>query len=215
MADRTDLPPPDKDRLIGGCARLPLHVPVAALLAELDALGPAIWGTRGGRVGVHRAAEAVFLRGHAPADGDLPIADRPVLDALPSARAILALLGDSPQRCLLARLPPGAVVPLHVDRGPYFARTIRLHVPLVTSERVYMACNGACYRMAPGEAWALNNGALHGVWNGDPASARTHLIADFLPTPGLLDRLAGSDRARGAILPDVWRRVTGPGPDPG
>jgi hypothetical protein len=212
VAETPDLPLPDKGLLIGGCARLPLAMPVADLLTELDALGPAIWGTRGGRVGVHRAAEAVFLRGHAPAEGDLPIADRPVLDALPSARAILALLGDSPQHCLLARLPAGAVVPLHIDRGPYFAGTVRLHVPLVTSERVYMAAAGRCYRMATGEAWALNNGALHGVWNSDAARPRTHLIADFLPTPALLARLAGGDRELGADLPDVWQRLAAPGP---
>jgi hypothetical protein len=212
MADRPELPMPDKNRLIGGCALLPLRLDSARLAAEVNALGPGVWGTRGGRVGVHAAAEAVFLRGHAPAEGDLPIEDRPALDALPAVREVLALLGGQPRRCLLARLPPGAIVAPHVDRGAYFAAAVRLHVPVVTSDRVFMYCAGLSYRMGAGEAWALNNGAAHGVWNADPVRARTHLICDFLPTPALLDLLARADRGRGEDLPEVRERLGGPPP---
>ena len=108
MNGRPERQLPDKQRLIGGCTLLPLRVDGDRLATEVDGLGPGVWGTAAGRVGVHSAAEAVFLRGHAPAEGDLPIEDRPILDRLPYAREILGQLGDQPRRCLLARLPPGA-----------------------------------------------------------------------------------------------------------
>jgi hypothetical protein len=38
-------------------------------------------------------------------------------------------------RCLLARLPPGAVIPVHHDTGLWSTRTHRVHVPLVTSSQ--------------------------------------------------------------------------------
>jgi hypothetical protein len=119
----------NKADLIGGCVRLPVRLDAARLAAEVEALPGSFWGTTGGRVGVHRAAEGVFLRGHAPAEGNLPIEDRPALAHLPYIRQIIqADIPAPPMRCLLARLPGGARVAVHVDRAPYFAQTIRLHV---------------------------------------------------------------------------------------
>ena len=57
--------------------------------------------------------------------------------------------------------------------------------------------------MQAGEAWALNNSTLHAVWNADALRARTHLICDFLPGPGLLDLLERADRGLGRVLPAV------------
>ncbi|MBL8201686.1 MAG: aspartyl/asparaginyl beta-hydroxylase domain-containing protein [Chromatiales bacterium] len=209
MLDLPDRPLLDKDRLIGGCLRLPLVIDAARLAAEIESLGTAVWGTTDGRVGVHRSAEAIFLRGHAPAEGELPIHDRPLLDRLPGAREVLALLGAPPLRCLLARLPAGGTIAPHIDRAPYFAKTIRIHVPVTTSERVFMYCAGYSYRMRAGEAWALNNSTRHGVWNADPELSRTHLICDFLPAPPLLALLAAGERSLGRDDPEVERHLTG------
>jgi hypothetical protein len=116
----------DKRHLIGGCARLPLSVNAARLRAEVEQLPSEVWGTTGGRVGVHRQAEAVFLRGYAPAEGPRPIEDRPPLNSLPYAREIMEHLIPAPaMRCLLARLPAGGTVAPHIDQAPYFAKTIR------------------------------------------------------------------------------------------
>jgi hypothetical protein len=204
MLDLPGRPVLDKASLIGRCARLPLQLDAVRLLAEVKALPPEVWGTAGGRVGVHRAADAVFLRGYAPADGDLPIEDRPLLDRLPYAREIITqIVGGQPLRCLLARLPAGASIPGHVDRAPYFAKALRLHFPVETHDQAWMVCEGWCYRMRPGEAWALNNSTQHAVWNADPERARTHMICDFLPTPGLLDLLSRADRDLGQRMPEV------------
>jgi len=209
MLDLPDRPVLDKHRLVGACARLPVAIDARRLEAEIEALGPSVWGTTDGRVGVHRAAEALFLRGHAPAAGELPIEDRPVLHRLPYARDVLLQLGAPPQRCLLARLPAGRTVALHIDRAPYFAKTIRIHFPVTTNDQVFMLCAGLSYRMRAGEVWALNNSAQHGVWNADAERSRTHLICDFVPTPGFLELLAQGDRSLGESNAEVERHLAG------
>ncbi len=209
MLDLPDQPVLDKRHLLGGCVRLPVVIDASRLKAQIDALGPAVWGTTDGRVGVHKAAEALFLRGHAPAEGELPIEDRPVLDRLPYAREVFKLLGAPPQRCLLARLPAGRTIAPHVDRAPYFSKTIRIHVPITTSERVFMLCAGNSYRMRAGEVWALNNSTPHGVWNADPERSRTHLICDFVTTPEFLLLLARGERSLGQHNPEVERHLAG------
>ena len=188
----------DKDRLVGGCVRLPIATELARLQAELGALPERFWGTRGGRVGVHRPAQAVFLRGHAPAEGNLPIEDREALDLLPAFRALIhERIPAPPLRALLALLPGGAVIAPHADQAPYFGQTIRLHVPIVTHARMWMYCAGRSYRIAEGEVWALNNSTLHAVWNADPERGRIHLICDFLPTPALIELLLRGERDLG------------------
>jgi hypothetical protein len=177
----------DKHAHLQGCVRLPLALDANRLGEEVAALPGNFWGTTAGRVGVHRAAEAVFLRGYAPAEGNKPIEDRPALNSLPYLRSFLEeMVPAQPLRALLARLPAGATIPPHVDRGSYFANSIRIHVPVETNDRVWMLCAGKAYRMVPGEIWVLNNGAEHGVWNRHESLSRTHLICDFLPTEQLL-----------------------------
>ena len=188
----------DKHAQVHGCMRLPLTMDVDRMQREVAALPNDVWGTTAGRVGVHSAAEALFLRGHAPAEGKLPIDDRPALDHLPYLRSFIeAMIPARPLRALLARLPAGATIPPHVDRGAYFANSIRIHVPIETNEEVWMYCDGRAYHMRVGEVWALNNIAKHGVWNRHPSQSRTHLICDFLPDPPLLDMLARGARGLG------------------
>lgn len=209
MLDLSDCPEIDKHALVGGCLRLPLVVDAGRLVTEVRALPSEAWDLRGGsgrypQQGVHQAAETVFLRGYTPAEGDRPIEDRPWLDALPYVRQLVReVLGSKPQRCLLARLPGGASIAPHIDRAPYFAKTIRLHVPVESHEQAWMLSTGLAYRMKPGEVWALNNVAPHGVWNAHPTQSRTHLICDFLPDPGLLALLAAGERDLGRPMPEA------------
>ncbi len=204
------LPLLDKDRLVGGCVRLPIATELACMKAEVEALPEGTWGSRAGRVGVHRAADAIFLRGHAPAEGNLPVEDRDVLDRLPSFRELIhGRIPAPPMRCLLALLPGGATIPAHVDQPPYFGQTIRIHVPIVTHPAMWMYCAGRSYRMAEGEVWALNNSTLHAVWNADPQRSRLHMICDFLPSDDLVRLLLTGERDLGAINQDVEQHLLG------
>lgn len=198
MLDLPGQPLIDKTALVGGCLRLPLQVDAQRLAAEIAALPASVWGTTGGRVGVHRAAEALFLRGYAPAQGALPIEDREPLALVPYAREIIERSIPAPaQRCLIARLPGGASIAPHIDRAPYFSKTLRLHFPIESHEQAWMMAGPLCYLMKPGEVWVLNNSAPHAVWNADPERSRTHMICDFLPTPGLLQLMAAGERDLG------------------
>lgn len=195
----------DKGALIGECVRLRLRVDATALLTELRALPDELFGGTSGRIGVHSDAQALFLRGHAPAEGPLPITDREILAQLPRMQALIDRgLPGSAQRCLIASMPAGARVPLHIDQAPYFEQTIRLHIPLESNERAYMVAGESSYVMRVGEVWALNNSALHGVWNADPRLARVHLICDRTPDEALLAALRTAQRGLGRrIAKDV------------
>jgi hypothetical protein len=190
---------------------LPIEIDAARLRDEVAALPLSMWGSTGGRVGVHIAADAIFLRGYAPAQGNLPIEDRPPLAQLPYVRQIMEeRMGARPMRCLLARMPADTVIAPHIDRAPYFAKTLRLHFPVESHDRAWMLCAGLGYLMRPGEVWVLNNTAEHAVWNAHPSQSRTHMICDFLPDPGLMDLLARGDRTLGRPMPDVETHVRAP-----
>ena len=206
VLDLTNYPILDKRALIGGCSRLPLRIDGECLSAELARIPDSSWESTGtgGRLGVHMAAEALFLRGHAPAEGDKPVENRPVLELLPYARFIIEdLIPAPPLRCLVARLPPGASIAPHIDRALYFWKTLRIHIPVQTHDEMWMLCDGLIYVMKPGEVWALNNNAEHAVWNAHSSIARTHLICDFPPTPELLEILARSERDLGRRVPEA------------
>jgi hypothetical protein len=142
----------------------------------------------------------LFLRGYAPAEGEREVEDRPALERLPYVKWIIGeLIPAPPLRCLLARLPAGGRIPPHVDRAPYFSKTIRIHVPVETHELAWMQCAGRCYRMRCGEVWALNNSAEHAAWNAHESAPRTHVICDFLPTPALLRLLTDGERLLGSL----------------
>jgi hypothetical protein len=199
MLDLPGHPTLDKLGLIGTCSRLPVRVDAVRLQAEVGTLPESSWAGAGGRVGVHRAAQAIFLRGFAPAEGEKPIEDREQFNALPYVRELITgLIPAAAQRCLLARLPPATRILGHIDLAPYFSKTIRIHFPVVTNTDAWMYSAGLAFQMHPGEVWALNNSATHGVWNANTTEARTHLICDFLPSPELLELLTRAERDLGA-----------------
>lgn len=194
--------------LIGGCTRLDLAVDAARLRREVEALPETYWGQSGGRVGVHNPAQAIFLRGHAPAEGNLPIDEREALHHLPYVRELIGqVIPAEPMRCLVALLPAGAVIAPHIDQADYFSKTIRLHVPITSNENVWMFCAGQCYRMRPGEVWALNNSTVHGVVNADETQGRIHLICDFLASPALDALLASAERGLGEFNAAIEARL--------
>jgi hypothetical protein len=204
MLDIPDAPYLDKTALIGGCTRLPVRVDSHSLFEEVRSIPASAWGTRGGRIGVHSVAEAIFLRGFAPAAGDLPIEDQPILSSLPYIQSIIRqTIAAPPLRCLLARLPPGGLIRMHRDQAPYFGKSLRVHVPVETNAKVAMLCAGWCYHLACGEIWVLNNSADHAAWNSHPSQARTHLICDFLPSAQLLDLLSRGERHLGTRQPEI------------
>jgi hypothetical protein len=192
MLDIPGQPILDKAALVGGCARLPMRVDAARLRAEVERLPPALWGSPGGRVGVQRAAEAVFLRGHAPAEGNLPVDERPPLGELPYIRSIIETqISAPPQRCLLARVAAGDFIAPHIDRAPYFRQDHPHSLPVITRMRLPTVERGECYVMQAERSASAMRAARSGS---TMAVSRTHLICVISADPALLDSLAHSER---------------------
>jgi hypothetical protein len=196
----------NKHSLIGGCVRLRLPVDIAKLQSEVAQLPASLWGTRGGRVGVHQPTEGIFLRGYAPIEGPRPIEDREPLQHLPYVSELLQSIPAPPMRCLLAKLMPASVIRMHVDNGDYFLHTLRIHIPIVSDPSVAMVSNDSVYTMQPGEVWALNNSTYHGVLS-DWTQPRIHLICDFQPSDALCALIHQGEHGLGRRDEAVLERV--------
>jgi len=85
--------------------------------------------------------------------------------------------GEFP-RVMLARMAPGGVIKPHRDANPAAKWPHKVHVPLVTNDRVTFFVDGVAYYFKEGEAVEVSNMAVHAVENkGD--SDRIHLIFEY------------------------------------
>lgn len=81
-------------------------------------------------------------------------------------------------RVMLARMAPGGVIKPHRDANPAAKWPHKIHVPLVTNDRVTFFVDGVGYHFKEGEAVEVSNMAVHAVENnGD--SDRIHLIFEY------------------------------------
>ena len=83
-------------------------------------------------------------------------------------------------RMLLAKLPAGSKIPSHTDFGYALLNCHRVHIPIITNEKVVFMVGGEAKNMQVGELWEINNELVHAVDNqGD--EDRIHLIIDWMP----------------------------------
>ena len=81
-------------------------------------------------------------------------------------------------RVMLARMAPGGVIKPHRDANPAAKWPHKIHVPLLTNDRVTFFVDGVGYCFKEGEAVEVSNMAVHAVENaGD--SDRIHLIFEY------------------------------------
>lgn len=100
-------------------------------------------------------------------------------------------------RVMLARMAPGGIIKPHRDTNPAAKWPHKIHVPLVTNEKVTFFVDGVGYHFREGEAVEVSNMAVHAVHNaGD--SDRIHLIFEYYdldqPAP---DWIVGRQVAQG------------------
>lgn len=78
----------------------------------------------------------------------------------------------------LMALSPGSRIKEHKDHDLSLEDgTIRLHIPVRTSESVEFLLNGSRVHMAEGECWYLRLSDSHSVYNGSQIS-RVHMVID-------------------------------------
>lgn len=112
--------------------------------------------------------------------------DRPLWDAWrgrlePILRQAVAPYGYANgvfPRVMLARMPPGGEIKPHQDTNVAARWPHKIHVPITTNDRVAFWIDGIAYHLPVGEAFEVNNMAVHAVRN-DGDSDRIHLIFEY------------------------------------
>jgi len=197
----------DKNSLIGTCKILPFTVDADALKREIDSIPSELWGEH--RARVHNDVNAVFVKGYPPIQNK-PDDVRPILSQLPYFQEVIyKIIPGEPAKCVVADLKPGGQVtmhrdgylhePLHQDKTHfnYFNSTIRIHIPVVTSEQSLFFCNGEFFHMPAGEVWLVNNISDHAALNDSTEFRRVHIIVDMHPDDELLELVQNTKLAVG------------------
>lgn len=157
-------------------------IEVAAALAEIDA-APGLWGEFPARTegqSPHRESQDIWLRFRASEE----LTDRckygephfavwyPAWHALPALHSIVFDIARQVEAeyiggVLLTRIPAGARIHPHHDRGSWHAEWLntKAYVVLRANERCINRYEDEAYHMAAGEAWMFNNLVTHAVEN--------------------------------------------------
>lgn len=139
---------------------------------------------------------------------DLRCADRGTMKKTPAGERcpyicdeVLPQFNAPLLRVALYRLTAGTKVGAHRDYGgSRLMGMVRIHMPVITNDGVIMYLDGQKYFFAVGEAWYFDATCVHAVEN-NGTEDRIHLIADFLPSPGINKHL------KPVTLADRWRHV--------
>lgn len=81
-------------------------------------------------------------------------------------------------RVMLANMAPGGVIKPHRDANRAAKWPHKIHVPIVTNDRVAFLVGDTEYHFPEGDAVEVNNMGLHAVRN-DGTSNRIHLIFEY------------------------------------
>jgi hypothetical protein len=81
-------------------------------------------------------------------------------------------------RVMFARMAPGGVIRPHVDTNSAAKWPHKIHVPLMTNDRVGFLIGEATHHFPVGEAVEVNNLGPHAVYNGGETD-RIHLIFEY------------------------------------
>ena len=104
------------------------------------------------------------------------------VDELPYFREILDAFKCPHARIRIMRLLPGTVIREHRDTfeevSDYSFGQVRLHIPIITNDKVVFIVGGKRYQMAEGRLYYVNFTKSHYVRN-DGDEARVHLVLDL------------------------------------
>lgn len=101
-----------------------------------------------------------------------------LLPVMESAVAPYAYATGAFPRVMFARMPPGGAIAPHKDLNPAARWPHKIHVPILTNERVTFFVEGVRYHFAEGEAVEVNNLGIHAASN-EGSTDRVHLIFEY------------------------------------
>lgn len=139
----------------------------------------------------------------------------PLVDELPYFRSILDFFQCPQGRVRILKLAPGGSIGIHRDVaaevGCLAFNQVRLHVPIITNDKVTFFVGGEQVKMQPGRLYYVNFSKLHSVKNAGDAP-RYHLVMDlrvndwlrrmFPPTTALEELEFAFART---VWPTFWR----------
>jgi len=129
---------------------------------------------------------------YVPFNATFAIENQDLIDlVMPIVNEVVDLYDGKYGRIWLAKLPAGKMIPLHNDGFDFFKKNkfsdyyylqsvYRVHIPLVTNEKVIFTVNNEKKHLRVGEAWDMNQRPLHTVENNSDKD-RIHLVIDVLP----------------------------------
>lgn len=82
-------------------------------------------------------------------------------------------------RVMLAKLSPNCFIAPHKDGDKTGSIPHKIHIPLEINEGVFFYVDGIKYQLKEGEAYEVNNAAMHSVANSGDTD-RIHLIFEYL-----------------------------------
>lgn len=171
--------------------RFPIKFDVERMKAEIAAVESADSWLSHYDVNLSTGWRAILLKSR---KGDVsgPEAQRPsydfsdfkrtvYVDRMPYFRELMDRMQCPQSRVRILRLSPGAGIGLHRDILAEAAclafGQVRLHVPIVTNDKVTFFVGGERIKMQPGHLYYVNFAKKHYVRN-DGAEARIHLVMD-------------------------------------
>jgi aspartyl/asparaginyl beta-hydroxylase len=168
--------------------QLPFRFAAERLAQNLHGLASSQWIRHFVKQNYEGDWSVIALR--APADARHPVrmiyaapdcrvfADTPVLQACPYFRDVLAAFACPLRSVRLMRLAAGSIIKEHSDPDLSFEDgTVRLHVPVITNDRVAFLLNQTRVVMPAGTTWYLRLTDPHSVINAGDTD-RVHLVID-------------------------------------
>ncbi len=106
----------------------------------------------------------------------------PIVEQLPYFRSILDAFQCPHGRIRIMKLLPGTIIRAHrdiCDEVACFAfNQVRLHIPIITNDRVVFTVGGEQLHLRPGRLYYVNFAKVHYVRN-DGSEPRIHLVLDL------------------------------------
>jgi len=175
-----------------GFLRLGDVADLTPLTAKVAALSEADWAQsdRHTQFDIHKETQSIQLladdMSHTP-PVKTAFYDRFAADVEPILETLAARFGPDGVfvRVLLARLNAKSEIKPHVDKGYSLINCNRIHIPIITNDKVTFSVGGVSQSLASGEIWEINNADVHAVTNASE-HARVHLIVDWTPRETLL-----------------------------
>lgn len=157
--------------------KLPIKFDVEKLVQELNQFEEQSWQPHPGKHKGNSALPLISYRGQDNDDFSGQMEETPHLQKCEYIRQVCASFGEVLGRSRFMRLAGKSEVPIHVDAIYHWHRHVRIHIPVVTNDKVIFHCGNQTVNMKAGECWLFDSWRNHKVVNHSDET-RVHLVID-------------------------------------